>query len=169
MLNMNKAFFLRTEDRDPKWRVIDAKGLRIGRVATLIADALRGKDKAYFTPHVDCGDYIVVINSQDMVFTGNKMKDKVYEKYTGFIGNKQYLRAEQIHEKDPRRLIEMAVKGMLPKESALSRSLLRKLKVYAGGDHPHKAQVAETANKNKAAKVTEVIKAAKPKATKKAA
>lgn len=150
MMNMNRAFFLRTEDRKPLWRVIDARGKVVGRLATEIADALRGKDRAYFTPHVDSGDYVVVVNAQDLVFTGDKMRDKIYEKYTGYIGNKKYITAQQMFDKDARRVIELAVKGMLPK-NILSRQLLRKLKVYVGADHPHKAQVAESAKAIKAA------------------
>ena len=102
---------------------------------------MRGKDRANFTPHSDAGDYVVIINADKIVFTGNKMTQKVYERYSGYIGNKKYLTAAQIMEKHPERIIELAVKGMLPKNK-LSRQLLRKLRVYAGTDHPHKAQVA---------------------------
>ena len=145
-MNMNKTFFLRTEDQNPRWRLIDAQGQIVGRLATLVANALRGKDRANFTPHSDAGDYVVIINADKIVFTGNKMTQKVYERYSGYIGNKKYLTAAQIMEKHPERIIELAVKGMLPKNK-LSRQLLRKLRVYAGTDHPHKAQIAGLAEK----------------------
>ena len=145
-MNMNKAFFLRTEDQNPRWRLIDAQGQIVGRLATLIANALRGKDRANFTPHSDAGDYVVVVNADKIVFTGNKMTQKVYERYSGYIGNKKFFTAAQIMEKHPERIIELAVKGMLPKNK-LSRQLLRKLRVYAGTDHPHKAQIAGFADK----------------------
>lgn len=145
-MNMNKTFFLRTEDQNPRWRLIDANGQIVGRLATKIADALRGKDRAQYTPHSDAGDYIVVINADKIVFSGNKMTQKVYERYTGYIGNKKSLTAEQVMEKHPERIIELAVKGMLPKNK-LARQLLRKLRVYAGTDHPHKAQIAGLSEK----------------------
>ncbi len=140
-MDMNRAFNLRVEDQKPHWRLIDATGKIVGRLATEITNALRGKDRAEFTPHADAGDYIVVINADKIVFTGKKMTQKVYERYTGYIGNKKFLTAAQIMEKHPERIIEHAVKGMLPK-NRLSRQLLRKLRVYAGADHPHKAQIA---------------------------
>lgn len=145
-MNMNKTFFLRTEDQNPRWRLIDAEGQIVGRLATLIADALRGKDRATFTPHSDAGDYVVVVNADKIVFSGNKMSQKIYERYSGYIGNKKYLTAQQIMDKNPERIIELAVKGMLPK-NRLSRQLLRKLRVYAGTEHPHKAQLAGFAEK----------------------
>lgn len=147
-MDMNKAFFLRTEDQKPHWRLIDAEGQVVGRLATRIADALRGKDRAQFTPHSDAGDYVVVINAEKIVFKGNKMADKVYERYTGYIGNKKFLTAQQLLEKQPELIIELAVKGMLPKNK-LSRQLLRKLRVYAGTEHPHKAQIAGFAEESK--------------------
>lgn len=140
-MNMNRAFFFHNENRRPKWRVLDAKGQVVGRLATKIAEALRGKDKATFTPHADAGDYVVVINAKELVFTGNKMENKIYERYSGYIGNKKFISAQQIMAKDPARIIELAVKGMLPK-NRLSRQLLRKLRVYEGNEHPHQAQVA---------------------------
>ncbi len=140
-MSMNKTFFFKNEDRKPRWRVFDAKGKIVGRLATQIAEALRGKDRPQFTPHSDAGDYVVVINAEHLVFTGNKMTQKVYERYTGWVGNKKSFTAEQVMEKHPTRIIELAVKGMLPK-NRLSRQLLDKLRVYAGADHPHKAQIA---------------------------
>ncbi len=140
-MDMNKTFFLRKEDEKPRWRLIDANGQVVGRLATFITNALRGKDRAEFTPHSDAGDYIVVINADKIVFTGKKMTDKIYERYSGYIGNKKFLTPVQIMEKHPERILELAVKGMLPK-NRLSRQLLRKLRVYAGTEHPHKAQIA---------------------------
>ncbi len=140
-MDMNKLFFLRKEDEKPRWRVVDAKGQIVGRLATKIADMLRGKDKAQYTPHGDAGDYIVVINAQDLVFTGNKLEQKTYERYTGYIGNKKIFTAKQQMQKDPTEIIHLAVKGMLPK-TKLARQLLRKLRVYAGAEHPHQAQIA---------------------------
>jgi large subunit ribosomal protein L13 len=141
-MDMNKAFFLRKEDAHPAWRVIDAQGLVVGRLATTIANILRGKDKPSYTAHTESGDYVVVINSDKIVFTGDKLEQKTYEKYTGYIGNKKYLTAKQIMAKDSTRIIELAVKGMLPK-NRISRQLLRKLRVYTGDQHPHGAQIAE--------------------------
>ncbi len=140
-MDMNSVFFLKTDERTPKWRVVDCKGIGVGRVATMIADALRGKDRATFTPHADGGDYVVVINTDHLVFTGNKLEDKKYEWHTGWIGNLKSLSARQVMEKDSTRIVENAVKGMLPKNK-LSRQLLNKLKIYKGAEHPHAAQVA---------------------------
>ena len=139
-MDMNKAFQFRNEDRSPRWRIVDANGQVVGRIATKIADALRGKDRAIYTPHSDAGDYVVVINAKNLVLTGNKMEQKTYERYTGYIGNMKVFTAKQVMEKDPTRIIELAVRGMLPK-TKLGRHMLRKLRVYAGNEHPHKAQL----------------------------
>jgi len=138
--NMNTTFFLKTEERNPQWRVFDAKGQIVGRLATQIAEALRGKDKPEYTPHNDAGDYVVVINAEKVVFTGDKLTDKEYQWYTGWIGGLKTLTAEQLLKKDPARILEHAVKGMLPK-TKLADQLIKKLKVYAGPEHPHQAQV----------------------------
>lgn len=139
-MDMNKAFFLSKEARQPKWILIDAEGQKPGRIATRIAEVLRGKDRATFTPHTDGGDYVVVINTDKLVFTGNKLEGKTYETYSGYIGNLKTLTAKQIMEKDSTQIIELAVKRMLPK-NILSSSLLKKLKVYKNSEHPHKAQL----------------------------
>ena len=141
-MSMNKAFFLRKEDRSPKWRLIDAQGKILGRLATEIAEALRGKDKPYYTPHTDCGDYIVVINAEKVALTGNKLKAKVYARYTGYIGGYKETTAQEMLDKHPTRLVQYAVKGMLPKNK-LSDQVIKKLKVYAGTEHPHKAQLSK--------------------------
>lgn len=147
-MDMNKAFRFKNEDKSPRWRVIDAKGQIVGRIATQIADILRGKDRAIYTPHSDAGDYVVVINAKDLVFTGNKMEQKIYERYSGYIGNKKYITANQMMAKDPARIIENAVKGMLPKNK-IARQHLRKLLVYSDSEHPHKAQIIGFAEKAK--------------------
>lgn len=140
-MNMNKAYFIKSEDKKPYWRLIDAKGQVVGRLATHIADALRGKDRLTYTPHGDAGDYIVVINADKAVFTGNKMTQKIYQRYTGYIGNMKEFTAQEMMEKHPERIIELAVRGMLPKNK-LARELHRKLRVYKGDVHPHAAQLA---------------------------
>lgn len=140
-MDMNKVFFARKEDHKPRWRVIDAQGKIVGRLATEIADALRGKDKPEFTSHCDAGDYIVVVNADKIAFSSDKMNTKTYVWHTGWMGGQKSLTAAQMMEKDPTRIISYAVKGMLPK-SRLGRAMFKKLKVYAGSEHPHAAQVA---------------------------
>jgi large subunit ribosomal protein L13 len=139
-MDMNKLFFLRKEDRSPRWRVVDAEGKILGRLASEIADMLRGKDKAIYTPHTDGGDYVVVINAEKVVLSGNKMDTKIYQTYSGWIGGLKEKTPKQILAKHPDRIIEHAVKGMLPK-TKMGRAVVRKLKIYAGSEHPHKAQV----------------------------
>lgn len=142
-MDMNRAFFLRKEDRTPKWWIVDVEGVVLGRIATHIADVLRGKNKASYTPHTDGGDYVVVINADKVKLTGNKLKDKEYARYTGWIGGLRITTAEEMLQKHPTHLVEAAVKGMLPKNK-LNRQVLKKLKVYAGKTHPHMAQTLET-------------------------
>jgi large subunit ribosomal protein L13 len=144
-MDMNKTFFLRKEDANPQWRLIDAKGKVLGRLATEIATILRGKDQAEFTPHTHSGDYVVVINAAQIVMTGNKLDGKVYLTYSGYQGGQKSKTARQILEKTPEKLIQLAVKRMLPRinKSALSRSTLKKLKIYAGAEHPHAAQITK--------------------------
>src|SRR5277367_5169298 len=136
-MDMNSAFFLKNEARKPSWKLIDAKGKTVGRLATLIADMLRGKDKAEYTPHTDTGDYVVVINAADVVFTGKKWDDKIYDRYTGWMGGYKEVLAKDVLKKHPERILEAAVKGMLPKNK-LNRQIIKKLKIYAGEEHPHK-------------------------------
>lgn len=139
-MDFNKAFFLKNEARKPKWRVIDAKGKILGRLATEIADILRGKDKPGYTPHTDSGDYVVIINATQVCLSGNKMDQKVYASYSGYMGGYKERTVGQMMERDPRFVIEHAVSGMLPKNK-LNRCVLKKLKVYPGVKHPHAAQV----------------------------
>ena len=140
-MDMNKSFVLKKEARDPQWRIIDATDKILGRLATEVADILRGKNKPEYTPHTDSGDYVVITNCEKIRLTGNKMKDKIYVSNSGWIGGKKEKSAEDVMRKDPARLIEYAVKGMLPKNK-LSAQVLKKLKVYVGDKHPHKAQIA---------------------------
>jgi large subunit ribosomal protein L13 len=118
---------------------VDAEGKTLGRLATEIASRLKGKHKPIFTPHVDTGDYIVVVNAEKIHVTGNKMKDKMYHHHTGYIGNLKSINLEKLLVKAPERVIETAVRGMLPR-SPLGRSMMKKLKVYAGPEHQHAAQ-----------------------------
>jgi large subunit ribosomal protein L13 len=121
------------------WYVIDAKGLILGRLATEIARRLRGKHKPEYTPHVDTGDYIVVVNAEKVHVTGNKAQDKVYYRHTGYPGGLRSMSFERMVDHAPERTVELAVKGMLPK-GPLGRAMYSKLKVYAGNEHPHQAQ-----------------------------
>jgi len=138
--SFNKAFFKKKEDRDPQWILIDAEGKVLGRLATQIADTLRGKNKPEYTPHTDCGDYVVVINAEKIVMTGKKMTDKIYDRYTGWMGGYKTQTAKEVMEKHPTKLIELAVERMLPK-NRLRKDIFKKLKVYAGSEHPHGAQL----------------------------
>ena len=121
------------------WYIVDASGKTLGRLASEIALRLRGKHKPVYTPHVDTGDYIVVINASQIRVTGNKRTDKYYHHHTGYIGNLKSISFEKLIQKAPERVIETAVKGMLPK-NPLGRAMFRKLKVFAGPDHKHAAQ-----------------------------
>ena len=136
---MNKAFWLRKEDRKPQWIIIDAQGEVLGRMATKIADKLRGKHQPFYTPNTDGGDYVVVINAKGIVLTGNKMEDKIYDSYTGWMGGYKTITAGDLMKKDPTELVMLAVKRMLPKNK-LARKMLTKLKVFAGPEHRHIAQ-----------------------------
>jgi len=122
-----------------QWFVIDAEGKTLGKVATECAHRLRGKHKAIYTPHVDTGDYIVVINASKVVVTGNKAKNKMYHRYTGYIGNLKSISFEKLQATHPERIIELAVKGMLPK-NPLGRAMYRKLRVFPNAEHDHAAQ-----------------------------
>lgn len=121
------------------WYLVDATDKTLGRLASEIAKRLKGKHKPIYTPHVDTGDCIVVINAEKVRITGNKLNNKMYYRYTGYVGNLKSMNLSEMLEKHPERVIENAVKGMLPKNS-LGRSMFRKLKVYAGSEHKHAAQ-----------------------------
>jgi len=122
-----------------EWLLVDADGKTLGRLASEIARRLRGKHKAEYTPHVDTGDYIVVVNAEKIRVTGNKLKDKMYHHHTGYIGNLKSISLEKQLQKAPERVIEHAVSGMLPR-NPLGRAMMKKLKIYAGTEHRHQAQ-----------------------------
>jgi large subunit ribosomal protein L13 len=139
-----KTFSAKPSDIEKKWVLIDAKGLVVGRLASLIAMRLRGKHKPSFTPHMDCGDNVIVINAQQVRFTGNKRTDKVYHWHTGHPGGIKTRTADKILDgRFPERVLTKAVERMLP-GGPLSRQQMRNLRVYAGADHPHEAQQPET-------------------------
>jgi len=134
-----KTFSAKPEQVKRDWYVVDASGKTLGRLAAEIAKRLRGKHKPEYTPHVDTGDYIIVINAEKITVSGNKSTDKTYYHHTGYIGNMKSISFEKLQESKPERIIELAVKGMLPK-NPLGREMFRKLKVYAGPEHKHTAQ-----------------------------
>jgi len=134
-----KTFVAKPAEVKHDWYVVDAEGKTLGRLATEIALRLRGKHKAEYTPHVDTGDYIIVVNAEKITVTGNKAKGKIYHHHTGFIGGIKSISFEDLIKRAPERVIEKAVKGMLPK-GPLGRAMFRKLKVYAGTEHQHSAQ-----------------------------
>ncbi len=134
-----KSFSAKPETVRRDWYVVDADGKPLGRLAAELAKRLRGKHKPVFTPHVDTGDYIIVINAEKVRVTGNKLKDKVYYRHTGYIGNMKAESLEKLLARRPERVIELAVKGMMPR-TPLGRRMLQKLKVVRGPEHPHQAQ-----------------------------
>jgi large subunit ribosomal protein L13 len=140
-----KTFSAKPLEVEREWFVIDATDKVLGRVASLVAHRLRGKHKAIFTPHVDTGDFIVVVNADKMRVTGQKDKQKMYHRHTGYPGGIRSESYEKLHARRPDRVLETAVKGMLPK-GPLGYSLLRKLKVYSGATHPHTAQQPKALN-----------------------
>lgn len=136
---MSKTYVATPETRNREWVILDADGQTLGRLATQIADALRGKKKPEYTPHIDTGDFVVVINAEKIRVTGKKLTDKVYHRYTGYPGGLRSRTLEEELARHPEEVIRRAVKGMLPR-NRLSRAQLRKLKIYAGAEHPHEAQ-----------------------------
>lgn len=140
-----KTISAKPESVQRDWYVIDAEGKTLGRMAAEIASRLRGKHKPEYTPHVDTGDYIVVVNAEKVRVTGNKAKDKMYYSHTGFIGGIKSISFEKLIEKAPERTIQSAVKGMLPR-GPLGRAMFKKLKVYPGTEHPHTAQQPKELN-----------------------
>jgi len=133
------------ETANKKWLLVDAEGQTVGRLASKVAKLVRGKHKPNFTTHADCGDNVIVINAAKVSFSGTKMVDKEYVRYTGYPGGQRSLTAQEMLERNPSRVIEKAIKGMLPK-NALGRELFRNVKVYAGTDHKHEAQQPEVFN-----------------------
>jgi len=138
-----KTYNATAETAQHHWYVVDAADKTLGRISTVIASYLRGKHKPEFTPNVDTGDFIVVINAEKVQVTGNKTKDKIYHSHTGYPGGLKSISFEKLIEKAPERTIQNAVKGMLPK-GPLGRAMFKKLKVYAGQNHPHSAQTPQT-------------------------
>ncbi|MBU6510437.1 MAG: 50S ribosomal protein L13 [Gammaproteobacteria bacterium] len=134
-----KTFSAKPETVTRGWYLVDANGKTLGRLATELARRLRGKHKPEYTPHVDTGDYLVVINAEKVRVTGRKLEDKIYHRHTGYIGNMKHTSLGKIMNEHPERAIEMAVKGMLPK-NPLGRAMFKKLKVYTGAEHKHQAQ-----------------------------
>jgi large subunit ribosomal protein L13 len=138
----NKTYNATPSTVDKKWILVDAEDKPLGRLASEIATVLRGKNKPEFTPHIDTGDNVIVINAEKVKLTGKKMNDKQYFRHTGYIGSETFTSARDMMEKDPTSLITIAVKGMLPKNK-LSRQIMKNLRVYAGPVHPHTAQKPE--------------------------
>jgi large subunit ribosomal protein L13 len=137
-LPMN-TYSVKAGEIERRWFVVDAEGKVLGRIATEIARILRGKHKPTYTPHLDTGDFVVVVNADKVQLTGNKADQKTYFKHTGYMGHERFIPFKEMLAKQPERIIELAVKGMLPK-GALGRQMRKKLKVYAGAEHPHVAQ-----------------------------
>jgi len=138
-----KTFSAKEHEVRRDWYLVDASGKTLGRLASEIARRLRGKHKPEYTPHVDTGDYIVVVNADKIRVTGRKATDKMYYHHTGYIGNMKSISFEKLQQKAPGRVLELAVKGMLPK-NPLGRAMYRKLKIYAGPEHQHAAQQPKT-------------------------
>ena len=138
-----KTFSAKSETVQRDWFVVDATGKTLGRLCSQIASRLRGKHKPVFTPHVDTGDYIVVVNAEKVAVTGTKLDNKRYFRFTGYVGNMKSTSLKDLLDKHPERVIEIGVKGMLPK-NPLGRAMYRKLKVYKGAEHPHAAQQPQT-------------------------
>ena len=134
-----KTYLPNVAEIERKWWVVDAEGAVLGRLAVKVADVLRGKNKPTYTPHLDCGDFVVVVNAAKVVLTGRKDERKIYQDYTGYMGGLKERPAAEIRAKDPCRLIRSAVEGMLPK-GRLGRAQFRKLKIYASAEHRHEAQ-----------------------------
>lgn len=137
-----KTFSAKKNEIEKKWCLVDAEGKVLGRLASKIAMRLRGKHKPIYTPHVDTGDFMVVINAEKVLLTGKKLKEKVYYRHSGYPGGLKSITAEKLQQKKPAELIRLVVKGMLPKNS-LGRNMIKKLKIYAGEKHPHAAQKPE--------------------------
>jgi len=134
-----KTYQAKKEEIDRKWYLVNAEGKVLGRLSTELAKILKGKNKPIYTPHVDTGDFVVVVNAGKVTLTGKKLKDKIYYHHTGYPGGIKQVNAEKLLAKKPTEMIRMAVRGMLPKNS-LGRQMLRKLKIYPGPNHPHEAQ-----------------------------
>jgi|TARA_B110000483_G_C18150337_1_gene525171 large subunit ribosomal protein L13 len=140
-----KTYSAKPQEVDQSWLLVDAEGLTLGRMAQAIATRLRGKHKPEYTAHVDTGDFVVVINADKVKVTGNKAKGKIYYSHSGFPGGLKSMSFEKLQAREPEKIVKLAVKGMLPR-TPLGRAMFKKLKVYAGSDHPHEAQQPASVN-----------------------
>jgi len=138
-----KTYTAKPHEVERKWYVVDAEGQTLGRLATQVATILKGKHKPIYTPHVDTGDHVIVINAEKIHLTGNKLQDKKYYRHSGYPGGIKSVTAGEVLNRHPERVIEAAVWGMIP-HNKLGRQMIKKLKVYAGAEHPHEAQMPET-------------------------
>lgn len=134
-----KTYVAKPSTIERNWLIVDARDQRLGRLATRIADALRGKNKPQYTPHIDTGDFVVVVNASRIAVTGDKMNKKIYYRHTGYPGGLKQRTLAEMMKKKPEEVVRLAVKGMMPK-NRLARAQLKKLKIYAGSEHPHEAQ-----------------------------
>ena len=134
-----KTYVAKPDDRQRDWVIVDANGQTLGRLATQIADVLRGKRKPTYTPHIDTGDFVIVVNAEKIAVTGNKLKDKLYHRHSGYPGGLKTRTLQEQLDRRPEEVIRLAVRGMMPR-NRLARKQLTKLKVYAGPEHPHAAQ-----------------------------
>ncbi|MDD4212418.1 MAG: 50S ribosomal protein L13 [Bacilli bacterium] len=139
---MNKSYMANNQTVVHKWLVVDAEDVVLGRLSTEVASILRGKHKPTYTPNVDCGDYVIVVNAEKVALTGNKLEDKLYHHHSGYNGGLKTKTAQKMLDTQPQKLVEIAIKGMLPK-TKLGEAMYRKLFVYCGPDHPHQAQQPE--------------------------
>ncbi|MFS0644937.1 50S ribosomal protein L13 [Siminovitchia sp. 179-K 8D1 HS] len=140
---MRTTYMAKAGEIERKWYVVDAEGKTLGRLASEVASILRGKHKPTYTPHIDTGDHVIIINAEKIELTGNKWSDKMYYRHSGYLGGIKQRTAQEMREKQPQKMLELAIKGMLPK-GPLGRQMYRKLHVYAGPEHPHQAQQPQT-------------------------
>ena len=140
-----KTYSVKAGEIERRWFIVDAQGKILGRLATEVARILRGKHKPTYTPHLDTGDFVVIVNAEKIELSGRKADQKEYFRHTGYMGGEKFIPFRRMLEKHPERVIELAVKGMLPK-NALGKQMHKKLRVYAGSEHPHQAQQPETLN-----------------------
>ncbi|MBT3864637.1 50S ribosomal protein L13 [Candidatus Peregrinibacteria bacterium] len=136
---MQKTYTPKKQDLEPKWFIIDAEGKVLGKIATLVADTLRGKNKPIFTPHMDCGDFVIIINAEKVTLTGNKLDQKMYYSHSGYKGGLKTVPARKMLAEKPTKILQEAIKSMLPK-NRLQKTFMNKLKLYVGAEHPHEAQ-----------------------------
>jgi large subunit ribosomal protein L13 len=142
---MSKTFMANAQNVERKWYLVDATDLVLGRLSTEVAAILRGKHKPTFTPHVDCGDYVIIVNAEKIALTGNKLQDKMYYRHSGYPGGLKQRNAKTLLDNQPEKILEKSIRGMLPKNK-LGAAMYRKLFVYAGPEHPHQAQKPEALN-----------------------